>query len=79
MHDRKDLQMFEKIKRILALIGVVLLAGLYLITLVLAFIDPTATKEWLRTSISATLVIPVLLYAYIMVYKLLKKKDEEEK
>lgn len=71
--------MFEKIKRILALIGVVLLAGLYLITLVLAFIDPTATKEWLRTSISATLVIPVLLYAYIMVYKLLKKKDEEEK
>lgn len=70
--------MFEKIKRILALIGVILLAGLYIITLVLAFVDPTASREWLRTAISATLVIPVLLYTYIMVYKLVKKKDEEE-
>jgi len=65
--------MLEKTKRILALTGAVLLALLYLITLVLAFVDPTAGKAWLKASISATLIIPILLYAYILVYKYLKK------
>jgi len=70
--------MLKKLKRILALLGVILLAGLYIITLVLAFADPTASKEWLRASIAATLIIPVLLYAYLMVYKLLNKNNNEE-
>ena len=65
--------MLEKIKRILALGGAILLAGLYIVTLILAFVDPTASKEWLKISISATLVIPVLLYAYMLIYKYLKK------
>jgi len=65
--------MFEKLKRILALLGAVLLAGLYLITLVLAFVDPTASKDWLKASVVCTVVIPVFLYAYIMIYRYLKK------
>ena len=39
--------MFQKLKRILALAGAVLLAAMYLITAVLAFVDPTASKDWL--------------------------------
>jgi len=65
--------MFEKIKRILALLGAILLAGLYLITLILAFVDPTASKDWLKASVVCTVVIPIFLYAYIMIYKYLKK------
>lgn len=65
--------MFEKLKRIFALLGALLLAGLYLITLILAFVDPTASKDWLKASIVCTVIIPVFLYAYILIYRYLKK------
>lgn len=74
----KDLQMFEKIKRILALIGAILLAALYLITLILAFADPTASRDWLKAAVCATIIVPIVLYGYILVYRLLKKKNGDE-
>ena len=46
---------------------------MYLITAVLAFVDPTASKDWLTASVSCTVVIPCFLYAYILVYRYLKK------
>ncbi len=63
----------KKIKRILAIIGVFLLAGMYLLTLILAFVDPTAGKSWLKASIVCTIFIPVFLYACIMLARYLKK------
>lgn len=65
--------MHEKIKRTLALAGAILLAGLYLITLILAFVDPTEAKNWLKAAIVCTVIVPVFLYAYILVYRNLKK------
>lgn len=65
--------MLDKMKRILALAGAVLLAGLYLITLILAFADPTASKDWLKASAVCTVVIPIFLYAYLLIYRYLKK------
>ena len=65
--------MLDKMKRILALAGSVLLAGLYLITLILAFADPTASKDWLKASVVCTVVIPIFLYAYLLIYRYLKK------
>ena len=65
--------MSPKIKRVVALLGVVILVGLYLITLILAFVDPTATKDWLKASIICTIIIPVFFYAYLLVYRNLKK------
>lgn len=62
-----------KIKRVVALLGVVILVGLYLITLILAFVDPTASKDWLKASIICTIIIPVFFYAYLLVYRNLKK------
>ena len=63
--------MSPKIKRIAALLGVIVLVGLYLITFILAFVDPTASKDWLKASIVCT--IPVFFYAYLLVYRNLKK------
>lgn len=65
--------MLDKMKRILALASAVLLAGLYLITLILAFADPTASKDWLKASVVCTVVIPIFLYAYLLIYRYLKK------
>ena len=65
--------MSPKITRVVALLGVVILVGLYLITLILAFVDPTASKDWLKASIICTIIIPVFFYAYLLVYRNLKK------
>ena len=62
-----------KLKRILALMGVVLLMGMYLLTLIFAFTDPTEGKNWLKASIVCTIFIPVFIYACIMLARYLKK------
>lgn len=60
-------------KRFFALLGVILLVGLYVSTLVLALINSPAAKEWLKVSVLATLIVPILLYAYLLIYKITKK------
>lgn len=62
-----------KLKRILALMGVALLVGMYLLTLIFAFTDPTEGKNWLKASIVCTIFIPVFIYACIMLARYLKK------
>lgn len=69
----------KKAKRILAIIGVILLIGLYLSTLFCALFVKENLMTFLMASIYATFVIPVLLWAYSFIYKLVKKDDAEEK
>lgn len=70
----------KKGKRILALAGVVLLAGLYLATLVSAIFTTPAAKDFFRISLLATIIIPLIIYIYMLVYHLLSKnKQDDEK
>ena len=62
----------NKARRILALIGVVLLLGLYGTTLILSFIDSPWANKLLTASLYLTVIIPVLLYVFSFIYKLLK-------
>ena len=66
----------KKTKRILALIGVILLVGLYITTLVLAIVDSSATMDLFRGSIFATVVIPTIIWAYTYIYQLFSKKKD---
>ena len=73
----------KKVKQILAILGVVLLLGLYVITLIMAVTDNTSTLSMLEASVVATILIPILMWAYSFIYRLLKKyygsdKDEDE-
>ena len=73
----------KKVKQILAIVGVVLLLGLYVITLIMAVTDNTSTLSMLEASVVATILIPILMWAYSFIYGLLKKyygsdKDENE-
>lgn len=68
----------DKIKRILALIGVVLLAALYLSTLFFALFDSPNTMGMFKASIAATILVPVLLYAYTLFYRLSHKNDNKD-
>lgn len=67
------------IKRILALAGAALLVLLYLSTLVLALIDHPASQNLLSAALFCTIVIPTVLYGYMIVLRRLKKKDPSQK
>ncbi len=62
----------KKVRRILAIIGILLLVGLYVTTLVLALTDDPGTMDAFRASIYCTVLVPVLIWAYTFIYKLLK-------
>lgn len=65
-------------KRIFAIIGVILLVSLYILTLVMALTDNTSTMRMLEASVLVTIIIPVLIWTYTFIYRLLKKKDDSQ-
>lgn len=54
----------KKSKRIMALIGAILLVLHYVSTLIFAFIDIVVSQKLLMAAIAATILLPVLLYIY---------------
>lgn len=55
-------------KQIAALAAVVLLAALYLVTLLLAVFDPSASGVLFRLSAICTVVIPLAAWIFIWIY-----------
>ena len=68
----------KKAKRILALAGAILLVCLYAATLVFALMDSPAASGLLKAAVAATILVPVLLYAFILVARLLNRNDGDE-
>ena len=74
----------KKIKQIVCILGVILLVGIYVCTLIFAITDQTQAKSWLSASLYSTVAIPIFLYAFLLITKQLdrreeKKEDEENK
>ena len=68
----------KKLPRILAFTGAVLLILLYIGTLVLALVGTPAAADLLKASVALTIVIPVLLYGYIIIYRITNKNDDSD-
>ena len=68
----------KKTKRILAIIGIILLIGMYASTLIFALTDHSQTMGLLKASIACTIILPVLLYAYTLVYKNTRKNHSDD-
>lgn len=67
----------KKVQQIIAILGVILLVGLYLTTLVLAILG----KEFFTLFMSALLAsiaLPVFLWLYGFLYKWLKRTAQEK-
>lgn len=62
----------KKVKRVIAMIGVIALLALYVSTIVLAIIGSEQAMNLLKAAIYSTVVLPVLLWAYSFIYKLLQ-------
>lgn len=59
----------KRTKQILAILLIIILAALYVSSLVFAIIGNDRAMDWLKTSIYATIVLPVLLWIYIFLYQ----------
>ncbi len=68
----------KRTKRILAGIGALMLFGMYLCTLIFALIGSPAAINLLKASVACTILLPVLLYSYILVYRILRSKNDRE-
>lgn len=68
----------KKAKQILALLGVIILVGLYVSTLVCALSSSENFMNMLMASIYATVIIPVLLWAYTLIYRLIHKDTSDD-
>ncbi len=66
----------KKIQQILAILGIILLVGLYLFTLILAVLGKDFFPMFMA-ALFASMALPVLLWLYGFLYKLVKKKAEE--
>ena len=69
----------KKIKQVLAILLILILIGLYVSTLVFAIIGSERAMVWLKISIYATIVLPVLLWAYGFIYKMIKDDNEKKR
>lgn len=63
-------------KRILAIIGVVLLLGMYAATFIFALMNSPTSANLFMASLIATIIVPVLIYGYSLVYKYLKNRRQ---
>jgi hypothetical protein len=69
----------DKLRRIFAAAGAVVLLGMYLLTFISAILATPATHALFLGSLSATIIIPIFLYAYTLIYKMVYKKKDEDK
>ncbi len=65
-----------KTKRVLAIIGVVLLLGCYVSTLISALMGSDATQGLFMASLFCSIGLPIVLYGYMILFKYLKSKSE---
>lgn len=67
----------KNFKRFIALICAVLLILMYVSTLVFAFIDHSKSLGLLKVSVACTILVPVMSYAYILIYRLIHRNDDD--
>ena len=71
--------MKKKGQRILALIGAILLFGMYVVVLILGLTGNENTVGMLMAAVACTIIVPVLLYAMQMMTRILNgRKDKTD-
>ena len=71
------MKIMKKVKQILALLGAVLLVGMYVLTLISGILATPQTGNLFRACIYCTVTVPCLLYGFELIYRVLKKKQED--
>ncbi|MBE5937772.1 MAG: hypothetical protein E7265_07050 [Lachnospiraceae bacterium] len=68
-----------KFKRLIAITGISILVILYIATFISAFFTSAATPELFKACLYATIVVPVMFYGYLLIYRVSKNRAEDNK
>lgn len=71
----------KKHKRILAGIGIIIIIALLITLMISAFISTPTGNSLFKASLYLLVLVPLMLYAYFLIYKVVKEKqtDHDEK
>lgn len=64
----------DKLKRILALLAAVLLAGMYILTFIFSLMKSEQAAAMFRGALACTVLLPVILYAFLLIARILKPR-----
>jgi uncharacterized BrkB/YihY/UPF0761 family membrane protein len=65
----------KKVKRTAALVGIILIASMYIISLISALFASEHAPGLFLASVFSTIVIPIMIYGFITIYKIVHKND----
>lgn len=68
----------KKAKQILAILGIVLILGINILLVVSAFGTTEDNTNIFNAAIVTVILVPVLLWIYLYVFKLIKKNAEDK-
>ena len=68
----------NKVKRIAAIVGIVLIVSMYLVSFISAFVATEYSNGLFLASIFSTIVIPIMIYGFIAIYKYVHRDDKPE-
>lgn len=75
---KKNKDVLKIVKRIAALLGAVLLVGMYVLTMISGILARPETGGLFRACIYCSITIPCLLYAFELIYRVLSRKNRQE-
>ncbi|MBQ1748896.1 MAG: hypothetical protein II044_01155 [Lachnospiraceae bacterium] len=67
----------KKVRQIAAILGIILLVGMYVFTLIAAFTDNPETMHILGASIALSIIVPVLIWV-LGIFVRIGKDDKEQ-
>lgn len=68
----------KKLKKIFAIAGVIILLGMYLLTFISAIFATPNSHALFLGSLAATIIVPIFLYAYSLIYRVVYKNDKQD-
>ncbi len=77
--ENKKTENKKNVKRIAAIAAIVLLVLMYIILFVLAIVDHTSAMRYFMIAFFCTMVIPIMLWFFRMMYKNKHPDDETDK
>ena len=69
----------KKAKQILAILGIVLILGVNILLVITAFGATEDNTNIFNAAIVTVVLVPVLLWVYLYIFKLIKKNNEDKK
>ena len=68
----------KQIRRILAILCIVLFVSMSLLTLFCAVFDTGNYMAMFKASVTCTILVPILIWGYTVIYRLAKGRQEKE-